>query len=172
MVTGQDPVPLEICDGMFIHRENMQNTQEEADVIIIHQLMWIVDSTANDINITVISDDTDVFVLLVHFYHARQLTCHVTLEATSKERKSIDIQATALLHNSIAGQLLAAHALSGCDTVAQCFGICKTKVVKVLQAGHQLLIIGNSIAPLDEVIQESITFMAACYGYVDSYLVC
>ena len=33
----------------------------------------------------------------------------------------------------IAGQLPAAHALSGCDTVAQLWGIGKTRVVKVLR---------------------------------------
>ena len=40
------------------------------------------------------------------------------MEATSTERKSIDIQATAHLQapqGYIAGQLPAAHALSGCD---------------------------------------------------------
>ena len=57
------------------------------------------------------SDDTDVSVLLVHFYHGRQLTCHVTMEATSKERKPLT--STAHLNKDVAGQLLAAHALSG-----------------------------------------------------------
>ena len=95
---------------------------QEADVIIIHQ-MSIEPIAMNDINISVISDDTDVFVLLVHFYHKRQFTCRVMMEATSKERKSIDIQATAHLHKDIAGQLPEAHALSGCDTVTQLWGI-------------------------------------------------
>ena len=90
-------------------------------------MLSIVESSTNNINISVISDDTDVFILLVHFYHDKELTCHVTMEATSKERKSIDIQATARLHNDIAGQLPAAHALSGCDTVAQLWGIGKSR---------------------------------------------
>lgn len=51
------------------------------------------------------------------------------MEATSKERNSIDIQAIAHRHKDIAGQLLAGHALSGCDTVAQLWGIGKTKHV-------------------------------------------
>ena len=98
---------------MTIRREDLRNAHEEADVIIIHQMMSIVESSTNDINISVISDDTDVFVLLVHFYHDKELTCHVTMEATSEERKSIDIQSTARLHNDIAGQLPAAHAFVG-----------------------------------------------------------
>ena len=95
-------------------------------------MLSIVESSTNDINISVISDDTDGFVLLVHFYHNIQLTCRVTMEATSKERKSIDIQATARLHKDVAGELPAAHALSGCDTVAQLWGVGKTRVAKVL----------------------------------------
>ena len=89
MVTWRDPVPVEISHGMIIRREDLRNAHEEADVIIIHQMLSIVvESSMNDININAISDDTDVFVLLVQFYHNRQLTCHVTMEATSKDRWS------------------------------------------------------------------------------------
>ena len=119
MVAGRDTVPVEISHSMTICREDLRNAHEEADVIIIHQMFSIVESSTKDINISVISDDTGLFVMLVHFYHKRQLTCRVTMEATSKERKSIDIQATAHFHKDIAGQLPAAHELSGCDTVAQ-----------------------------------------------------
>ena len=137
VVTGRYAVPDEISQGMTIRREGLRNAHEEADVIIIHQ-MSIVESSTNYINNSVMSDDTDVFVLLVHFYHDRQ-TCHITTEATSKERKSIDIQATAHLLKDIASQLLAAHTLSEWDdTVAQLWTIGKTRVVKVLKACRQL----------------------------------
>ena len=92
VVTGRDPVPVEISQGMTIRRKDLGNAEEEAGVIV---MLSIVKSFTNDINISVISDDTGVFVLSAHFYHDRQLTCQVTMEATSKERKSIDIQATA-----------------------------------------------------------------------------
>ena len=45
VVTGPDPVPVEISLGMTIHRADLCNTQEEADVIIINQLLCIFDST-------------------------------------------------------------------------------------------------------------------------------
>ena len=69
MVTGRDTVPVEISHGMTIRREDLRNAHEEADVIIIHQMLSIVEteSSMNDISISVISDDIDVFVLLVHF---------------------------------------------------------------------------------------------------------
>jgi len=167
VVTGPDPVPVEINEGSTVPRDDMRNTQEEADVIIIHHLLIIVDSHPGSA-VNVISDDTDVFALLVHFYHKRELSCPLTLEATSKDRKSIDIKATTQLHTNIAGTLLSAHAVSGCDTVAQLWGIGKTKVVKLLQAGHQLTELGNDTAALADVVQESTTFIASCYGYANA----
>ena len=81
---------VEISHVMTIRREDLRNAHEEVNVIILHQMLSIVESSTNAINISVISDDTDVFVQLVHLYHTRQLTCHVTMEATY-----IGIQATA-----------------------------------------------------------------------------
>ena len=83
------------------------------------------------------------------------------MEGTSKERKSIDIQATAHLHRDIAGQLPAAHALSGCDTLAQLWGIGKTRVVEMLKACRQLSELGNSSAALVDVVRESTAFITA-----------
>ena len=57
-----------------------------------------------------------------------------------------------------------AHALSGCDTVASYFGIVKTKVVKVLEAGNRLNHLGNPSANLEDVLCESTAFVVACYG--------
>ena len=64
--TGRDPVPVEISHGMTILREDLRNAHEEADVIIIHQMLSIVESSI-DINISVISDDTDVLYCLSTF---------------------------------------------------------------------------------------------------------
>ena len=50
--------------------------------------------------IKVVSDDTDVFVLLLHFYHLKGLTGSILMEATSGERTVVDIGATADLHSS------------------------------------------------------------------------
>ena len=133
---------------------------QETPYKTIQRTKYIV-QVLNDINIIVISDDTDVFVLLVHFT--------MTMEATAKERKSIGIQATAHLHKDIVGQLSTALGLSGCDTVAQLWGIGeKTRVVKVLKAGRRLSELGNSIATLADVVRESAAFIAAYYGYEEA----
>ena len=45
----------------FVGLSHVRNPHEEADVIIIHQMLSIVASSTNDINISVISDNTNVF---------------------------------------------------------------------------------------------------------------
>ena len=48
--------------------------------------------------------------------------------------------------------------------MAQCWGVGKDKLVKVLKAGHTLPSIGTVSASDAEVVQEATSFMAACYG--------
>ncbi len=49
---------------------------------------------------------------------------------TSHSRSSINIGATVAKHSGIGSQLIAAHAISGCDIVGCYLGIGKTKVIK------------------------------------------
>ena len=86
------------------------------------------------------------------------------MESLARDRKCVDIRATATKHKEIIPNILAAHALSGCDTVAQCWGVGKGNVVKVLKAGHTLPSIGTVSASEAEVVQEATSFVAAFYG--------
>ena len=96
--------------------------------------MVAISEEQNGVGIRVMCDDTDVFVLLLYFYNLRQMTFPLIMESLIKDRKRIEIKATATKHKDIIPHILVAHALSGCDTVAQCWGIGKGKVVKVLKA--------------------------------------
>ena len=88
----------------------------------------------NDTNIvTVISDDSDVFVLLVYFYWKLGLKSKVFLETTGGDRTLIYIGNTSVKNMDIVPNLVAAHALSGCDTAAPYVGIGKLTVVKKLR---------------------------------------
>ena len=71
-------------------------------------------------SIKVICDDTDIFVLLIHFVKQKQLSCGVFMESPIAGRS---IGASAAQHKDIAHHLPAAHALTGCDTVSYMFGI-------------------------------------------------
>ena len=62
VVTGSDPVPLELYNGNVNPCPDLRTTQEEADTILVHQVSSVTSGKA-----VVISDDTDVFVFRVHF---------------------------------------------------------------------------------------------------------
>ncbi len=81
-VTHGDPVLVELSHGIVIHRDDMKTTHEEADVIIVQQVVML--SFQKDV-ITVMSDDTDVFLLL-HHYFMESLTCKVYMEGTHSKR--------------------------------------------------------------------------------------
>ena len=147
----------------MVDRIDLKTTHEEADVIIPQQMVYAASQGAK--TIIVICDDTDVFVLLFHYYLLRKLTCCLFMEGTSAvERTVIDIAATMKKHAAIIPQLLAAHALSGCDTVARLSGLGKAKVIKHLQKGHKLEQLGEPNAALPDLIAEASSFVAACYG--------
>ena len=80
------------------------------------------------------------------------------------KRNVIDIGASAKKHAIIVPQLLAAHALTGCDTVAYMFGVGKATVLKVLLAGKLFYKLGDPVAIVEEVIDEATEFVGACYG--------
>ena len=66
VVTSENSVPIIIREGKVLPRNDLQNTHKEADVIIINQLVHLAQRNVS--NICVVCDDTDVFILLIHFY--------------------------------------------------------------------------------------------------------
>ena len=55
-------------------------------------------------SIQVVCDDTDIFVLLAHYYHYSQegLTCELTMSGTMSGRAIVEIKATVMKHAYIA----------------------------------------------------------------------
>lgn len=142
----------------------MVNTHEEADVILVNLAVNLAKSGATFVNI--LSDDTDVFILLVHFYHQEKLSCEMIMSATSCGRAAVDIKATTQKHKDIADQLLSAHAISGCDTVSQLFGIGKASVIKVVKANNiKLDGLGIFSIPFENIVKQATSFVASCYNY-------
>ena len=162
VVTSADPTPFQICQDEIVNRIDLCTTHEEADVIIVQQMVKLA---VDNIRINIICDDTDVFVLLVHFYVQEKLTCDVIMSGTSSGRTVVDIKATAEKNSRIANQLLAVHVLSGCDTVSQMYGIGKGKAVQKMQSmKHPLTYLGKPNVQMNLVIKEATDFVAACYG--------
>ena len=165
VVTGEDPCPTEIKNEDISIRYDLETHHEEADIIIVQQALK---GASEARRVAVVSDDTDVFVLLVHHYEEAKLNLPMTMESPSKGRAVIDIQQTVKKHRNIVKHILPAHAISGCDTVACCFGIGKVSVVKTLRAGYKLNAVGIVDASFNDVIDQATTFMSACYGVKDA----
>ena len=66
LVTGPDPVPFDISNGTTTQRNDLRTTHEEADIIIVQQMVHLCSQDMQCVHIILV--DTDVFVLLVHFY--------------------------------------------------------------------------------------------------------
>ena len=69
---------------------------EDADVIIPIQVAYL--ANLGCCRIKVISDDSDVFVLLVHYYTDKKLTATLIMEPTSQGRLSVNIDSTVAKH--------------------------------------------------------------------------
>ena len=67
IVTRMDPAdpPHQIHQNCVTKLHQLKSYQGEADVIIIHQLIYASKQTSEPI--TIVCDDTDVFLLLIHF---------------------------------------------------------------------------------------------------------
>ena len=128
----------------------------------MHQMVKVAGSGCGSIK--VISDDTDVFVLILYFYNKEGLTCNVSMESPIANRSVIDIKATALQHKELTSQPPASNALTGCDMVSFIFSIGKVTALKALRSGCQLKSLGEKDADIDVVVSEATAFVAACYG--------
>ena len=90
---------------------------------MVHQVLHLDKNGVQTINI--LSNDTAVIVLLVHFCEQMKLKCSLIMEATSSERSSTEIQATVKKNQDIVPKLLAAYGITGCDSVVRLHGIGK-----------------------------------------------
>ena len=165
VITASDNTPTEIHKGAVYLRRDMATSHEEADNIIAQQaIMWAKQQPGA---VSVIADDTDVSVLLIHHYQNEGLTSAMFMISPVQQRSTIDIKATVEKHHAIVPGLLAAHALSGCDTVPTYLGIGKCTVLKILNAAFDsLTMLGSINAPLSEVVHQSTKFIASCYSRI------
>ena len=89
VITSQGKCPVQVHLGIKTLRHGMSTTHEEADVIIPQQVITTIEEGATCLK--VVSDDTDVFVLLLHFYVQQSLSPTVFLKGTDSNRNVIDI---------------------------------------------------------------------------------
>lgn len=114
VITGSNNTPIEIKHGVVIQREDMSTSHEEADCIIVQQA--IMAATEHQQAVSVVADDNDVFILLMHHYFEQQLTSYMIMESPIHGRSVIDIRGTVRKDEKTSNDLLACHAISGCDS--------------------------------------------------------
>ena len=125
-----------------MRQQDMSTTFE--DTIIVQQLYH----KERHKTALVVTDDTDIFILLLHFVHSANLTNRVMLMSPIQSRTVIDINETVRKHQDIIPSLMAAHGLTGCDTVATYFGIGKGITLKILRSG--LYTLGDWVIPTNQ----------------------
>ena len=138
----------------------MKVTHEEADLIIANQVVSAV--LEGEDSILVMCDDTDVFLLLMHFYISKNLKAKIFMQGTKGKRRCIDIGKPAVTNKSIVPSLLSFHALTGCDSVPGYHSIGKVGALGVLKKS-KLIKIGNPSATTEEVLHEGKIFLSQCY---------
>ena len=106
VVTGADPVPIEISEGgVVISRAYLATSHEEADNIIVQQVLSCAAENAES-KIIVVADDTDVFVLLLHYHHMANLKNVVLMESPIKGRTVVHIGKTVQKYSEIVEGIL------------------------------------------------------------------
>lgn len=69
VITGADPVPLEVSSAAVQCRQDLRTTHKETDIIITQQVTHL--TTNGKACNKVVASDTDSFVLMLHAYHEK-----------------------------------------------------------------------------------------------------
>ncbi len=136
------------------------NRHEEADCVIISYVASLIQQHYKHIH--VVSDDTDVFALLVFFCWKWQTTAQIGMKKF--DARVIEHQRHDAKLGPKSSQLLAAHAISGCDTVSFMFGKGKASAVSTMishDTGLEQL--GETDVSLDDIIRVGHRFVGMLY---------
>ena len=134
----------------MIGEEQNEFQHEEADVIIISYLFLLFNRHQLE-HIQIKADDTDIFLLLLHYYWPYKPDTQITMKTFGGN--VIDINATAIKLGSKCSQLLAMHALTGSDSTSYPFNKGKISGLNILKKHTDigLEMLGNVEAEKDEL---------------------
>ena len=142
-------------DGVFAH--------DEADITMISYLLMAAEFGSRVIRI--LSDDTDVFVMLVYWVYRHDIQATVQMEKW--DGTILDINATCVELGPKCLQLLGMHYLTGSDTTSYLYGKGKVSALNTLRAGH-FPALSTAFGELDvtreQVMEAGQAFIRALYG--------
>ena len=136
-------------EGLFNH--------EEADVLMVS---FIIDAVRDGEKvIRILSDDTDVFAILIFWVRKLSIKALVQMEKWDGTVLHINNIVAALGDTSL--QLLGMHAVTGCDTVSYPFNKGKLTALSTLREGNfpELYpVVGEETTMLDDLLRRGQTF--------------
>ncbi len=159
---------FDIGDDICMIGSEQSNVQhDEADVTIISYTLNAANHGYE--NIRILSDDTDIFVLLVYWTWKSKIQTQIQMEKWDGS----------ILHvNAVVGELkgkcasiLAMHSLSGCDTVSFICGRGKLSAYKVFKDNNIPMLdkIGEEDATQEQLLQASRRFFLILYGQTKAH---
>ena len=160
-INSKQDIPEQLHFGRQSERHDLITTQEEADVIIPHQVL--ASMVEGKSSIKVCCEDTDVFVLLCHSYNIKQWKAELFMEDFKERKNVISIKDSVEKHIDIIPQIMSIHAMTGCDSVPMMYGVGKKKALSIIKKSP-LLHLGDQTANEDDFINECKNFVAACYN--------
>ena len=93
VVTGEKTNPVQVFKGHIFPRRDLSTTHEKADTMIAQYAIHISKEDLQS-KVRVVSDDTDVFALLVYFYSTRCLQTSMTMQSPFQDCYCIDVMET------------------------------------------------------------------------------
>ena len=115
---------------VMVGRADSIVTHEEADVSLISYMRNVASRGANTVRI--LSDDIDVFVLMVYWCWKLNFTCHLQMEKW--DGTVLNINQTVENLGEQCRSILAVHALSGCDNTSYPSRKGKVSALKAMKA--------------------------------------
>ncbi|MEE8115221.1 MAG: hypothetical protein V3T23_12820, partial [Nitrososphaerales archaeon] len=136
---------------------------DEADITMISHLLMAAECNARVIRI--LSDDTDVFVLMVYWVYQRNIQATVQMERWDGAIWDINTTCDQLGPKCL--QLLGMHYITGSDTTSYPYGKGKVSALKTLRAGNfpgLYSALGELNASHEQLMEAGRTFFCALYG--------
>jgi hypothetical protein len=147
----------------------VKHAKDDADTLIVQTAL---DLASQQIPVTVVADDTDVLVLLVHHFKSFMADIFMLSEMTrvrTARRAITPIRAVCeSIGDTAVRQLLVAHAISGCDTTSALFGQGKSSVFHKIVKNKDTLpytdVLGSPSASRHDVIEAGLKLLTLLYG--------
>ena len=134
---------------------------EEADVNIIAYIYTLIKQGKRKFQVN--ADDNDIFVLLMYFLSKWKLP-DVSIQLRKFDGTLIDINKSVDQFDACSS-LLAAHALSGCDTVSYPFKKGKVSAINLIKRQKLALdSLGDHTAQNNVVLHQGKSFICSLYG--------